>query len=83
MKNFSWTFRKKKHEIPGHLVPPQTKFHHFFSNIKTSIFVLPVLLTYDTQFLYQDLSISLMSRVFANGPGGPRFNPRSSHTKDF
>ena len=22
-------------------------------------------------------------RVFANGPGRPGFNPRSSHTKDF
>ena len=24
-----------------------------------------------------------MGRVFANGTGDPRFNPRSRHTKDF
>ena len=27
-------------------------------------------------------AIGLMSRVFANGPGRPGFNPKSSHTKD-
>ena len=27
-------------------------------------------------------AIDLMSRAFANSPGKPGFNPRSSHTKD-
>ena len=32
--------------------------------------------------ILQVFAIGLMSRVFANGLGGPGFNPKSSYTKD-
>ena len=32
-------------------------------------------------FVYTYIYISVMVRMFANGPGRPGFNPRSSHTK--
>ena len=32
-------------------------------------------------YIYIYISVQMV-RVFNNGPGGPWFNPRSSHTKD-